>query len=92
MGLISALLGKNGIMACTWAVESVVINHLKEQISYLKSKNDEEALIAVESILQDEVNHMDAGFNGGGASNLWYKPIRWSISLFTEVIIRFGMR
>jgi len=92
MGLISALLGKNGIMACTWAVESVVINHLKEQIIYLKSKNDEEALNAVESILQDEVNHMDAGFNNGGSSNVWYKPIRWSISLFTEVIIRFGMR
>src|SRR3982074_390535 len=28
MGLISALFGKTGIMACTWAVESVVVNHL----------------------------------------------------------------
>jgi ubiquinone biosynthesis monooxygenase Coq7 len=38
MGFISALFGKTGIMACTLAVESVVANHLKNQLIYLKKK------------------------------------------------------
>ncbi len=92
MGFISALLGRKGIMACTWAVESVVINHLHNQLEYLKSKEDISAYETVESILEDEENHRDTGFNQGGADNIWYQPLRYCISGFTEVIIRFGMR
>lgn len=92
MGFVSALMGKRGIMACTWAVESVVINHLHNQLKYLKTKNDTAAYEAVESILADEVNHRDTGFDQGGTENILYKPLRWLISTFTEVVIRFGMR
>lgn len=92
MGFVSSLLGRRGIMACTWAVESVVVDHLHHQIAYLKEKNDIAALHAVEAILEDEQNHMDTGFAEGGASNIWYKPLRFAISTFTEGVIRFGMR
>ncbi len=92
MGFVSALFGKRGIMACTWAVESVVINHLNNQLKYLETKNDVAAYEAVKSILADEINHRDTGFDQGGTGNVLYKPIRWLISGFTEVIIRFGMR
>jgi 3-demethoxyubiquinol 3-hydroxylase len=43
MGFISSLLGTKGIMACTWAVESVVINHLQNQLEYLSLKEDRAA-------------------------------------------------
>jgi len=92
MGFVSALLGRRGIMACTWAVESVVVNHLHNQIEFLKDKKDSEALEAVEAILEDEQNHRDVGFEAGGADNFWYKPLRFAISMFTEGVIRFGMR
>lgn len=92
MGFVSALLGRRGIMACTWAVESVVVDHLHSQIVYLKNKNDIEALDAVEAILEDEQNHRDVGLEKGGADNIWYKPLRFAISNFTEGVIRFGMR
>jgi len=92
MGLISALLGRRGIMACTWAVESVVVNHLNNQIEYLKNKNDIEALETVRAILEDEENHRDVGFEEGGAGNVLYHPLRFGISMFTEGVIRFGMR
>lgn len=92
LGFISSLLGRRGIMACTWAVESVVINHLKNQLVYLKEKDDIAALNAVENILEDEENHRDTGFKAGGVGNIWYQPFRFSVSLFTEVVIRFGMR
>jgi demethoxyubiquinone hydroxylase (CLK1/Coq7/Cat5 family) len=79
-------------MACTWAVESVVINHLHNQVEYLKEKDDVAALRAVEKILEDEQNHRDTGFIEGGTGNIWYQPLRCSVSLFTESVIRFGMR
>ena len=91
MGIISALLGKKGIMACTWAVESVVVEHLENQLEYLKSKNDEHAYFAVRAILDDEEHHRDTGLNGGGMNPL-YKPLRFLISTFTEGVIRLGMR
>lgn len=91
MGFISALFGRKGIMACTWAVESVVINHLEEQLKYLKSKKDQAAYNAVQSIMEDEVNHRDTGFKNGGAGNFFYRPFRFAIKAFTEGVIRVGM-
>jgi len=87
-------------MACTRAVESVVVSHLHSQISYLKdkddldalNKDDLDALNAVQSILEDEQNHRDTGFEAGGTKNILYQPLRFAISTFTKGVIRFGMR
>lgn len=92
LGFVSTLLGRRGVMACTWAVESVVINHLKEQLAYLENNNDQPAYDAVKAILEDEENHRDTGFNQGGTKNIWYQPFRWAVKAFTESVIRFGMR
>lgn len=92
MGIFSALLGTKGIMACTWAVESVVIAHLHNQLEYLSCKNDAAAFSVVKSILEDEVNHRDTGFTQGGTTNVLYAPFRFMVSAFTEGVIRFGMR
>lgn len=91
MGLISALCGKTGAMACTWAVESVVASHLRNQLIYLEQKHDLAAHLAVKSILEDEENHRDIGQKHGGR-NILYLPFRFVIGLFTEAVIRLGMR
>ena len=91
MGFVSALLGHKGVMACTWAVESVVASHLHNQLAYLETKNDLEAYKVVKSIIEDEENHRDIGAAQGG-TNYLYAPFRFIISLFTELVIRFGMR
>ena len=91
MGFISALLGKKGIMACTWAVESIVTSHLEKQLQYLKNTGDNEAYKAVKSILEDEEHHRDVGLNEGG-KNILLAPFRFMVSAFTEAVIRFGMR
>ncbi|MBI1889849.1 MAG: demethoxyubiquinone hydroxylase family protein [Burkholderiales bacterium] len=91
MGFISAFFGKPGIMACTCAVESVVVTHLNEQLFYLEHKQDCEAYEAVKSILDDEKNHRDIGCGEGGMNRL-YAPFRFMISAFTEGVIRIGMR
>ncbi len=91
LGIISALFGRRGVMACTLAVESVVAEHLKSQLVYLRAKNDKEAYAAVEAILDDELNHRDFGAREGG-TNMLYTALRLAISIFTEATIRFGMR
>ncbi len=91
MGFVSALFGKAGVMACTLAVESVVANHLREQLVYLDQSGDIEASFAVKSIIEDEEKHRDLGLKSGGASRL-YAPFRLAIRLFTEMVIRIGMR
>ncbi|HVK56726.1 MAG TPA: demethoxyubiquinone hydroxylase family protein [Burkholderiales bacterium] len=91
MGFVSALIGKKGVMACTWAVESIVTKHLVEQLAYLELIGDFHAYDAVNSILKDEEHHRDVG-NAEGGSNVWFMPFRVVISLFTEAVIRFGMR
>ncbi len=91
MGFASSVFGKHGVMACTWAVESVVADHLRAQLTYLESKGDQEAFNAVQSILNDEENHRDLGDREGGTKWL-YAPIRFCVSLFTEATIRIGMR
>jgi 3-demethoxyubiquinol 3-hydroxylase len=91
MGFISALLGKSGVMACTWAVESIVTKHLIEQLAYLQEIGDKDAYHVVNSIIEDEKLHRDIGGAEGG-KNIWFEPFRLMISLFTEGVIRFGMR
>ncbi len=91
MGFVSALFGRKGIMACTWAVESVVVNHLKQQLVYLKNNHDQNAYEAVNSILKDEENHRDISQDLDGR-NIFLKPFRFLVSSFTEIIIKFGMR
>ncbi len=91
MGAISALFGKAGMMACTWAVESVVVHHLKEQLIYLNQQRDCGVYDAVKFILEDEENHRDIGYAEGGG-NIFYLPFRFMISAFTEIVIRLGMR
>jgi ubiquinone biosynthesis monooxygenase Coq7 len=91
MGFMSALLGKKGIMACTWAVESIVTSHLKKQLEYLEAVADKEAYDAVYSILADEEHHRDVGDMEGG-KYFWFAPFRFVVGLFTEAVIRFGMR
>jgi len=92
LGFISALMGKTGIMSCTWAVESVVTEHLENQLVYLKSIGDHRAIDAVQAILEDEQHHRDIGKKEGGADAFLYIPLRWSVLFFTKSVIAFGMR
>lgn len=69
-----------------------MVNHLNTQLAYLESKSDRAAYNTVAAILEDEKNHRDIGSEQGSANNIWYAPLRFAISLFTESVIRFGMR
>lgn len=58
LGVITALIGRNSIMACTAAIESAVHIHLKEQIHYLSDK-DPLLQKLIQDIQVEELQHLD---------------------------------
>lgn len=91
LGVITALFGKSGVMACTAAVETVVTGHLVGQIDHLRAQGDMEALAAVESIVAEEIEHREHGVTQGKNSIL-YRPIAAAVSAATSFVIWLGMK
>ena len=58
LGALSAVYGKNAIMACTEAVEEVIDKHYSEQIDELDKSGQEECLLnSLKEFHADEVEH-----------------------------------
>jgi|APTNR8051073442_1049403.scaffolds.fasta_scaffold01286_11 ubiquinone biosynthesis monooxygenase Coq7 len=91
LGIITGLLGKQIIAATTFAVETVVLEHLDKQLKFLKGQ-DIIAFECVKKIYDDEKSHRDqsaANLNMNGLINGIVISI---VSFFTEYTIKFGMR
>ncbi|NKC13790.1 MAG: demethoxyubiquinone hydroxylase family protein [Gammaproteobacteria bacterium] len=91
LGFISGLLGRDSVLACTAAVETVVLRHLEEQIIALKEIGDAEAVKAVEAIVRDEMEHHQEGLRAS-TNCIFYKPFVKIIKFCTESVIWLGMR
>ncbi|XP_077305072.1 NADPH-dependent 3-demethoxyubiquinone 3-hydroxylase, mitochondrial isoform X2 [Lithobates pipiens] len=64
LGAGTALLGKNGAMACTVAVEESISNHYNNQIRALMERDPErhkELLQTIKKFRDDEMEHHDTG-------------------------------
>ena len=86
LGLSSTLLGRNGIMICTEAVEDTVHKHLEEQILFLR-EHDPEACALIEDIKEQELEHLSharANINKRGALGNMFQKI--SVAM-VEVVI-----
>ena len=58
LGALSAVYGKNAIMACTEAVEEVIDKHYSKQIDELDKSGQEESLLnSLKEFHADEVEH-----------------------------------
>ncbi len=91
LGVFTAMLGKPGIMACTAAVETVVTEHLVEQLDIMEACGDSKAHYAVSSIVRDEQQHQQVGISQGQHSCL-YRPLCLVVSRATELVIWLGLR
>jgi len=85
LGLITALMGRNIVMACTKAVEQTVHRHLDEQIRYLNGRDDELRRI-IEHIQIDEVLHLDYASQHMSPS-VFSRFIVCGVALATESVI-----
>lgn len=91
LGLITGLLGSQAIAATTVAVEHVVLKHLEEQISVLDGR-DPSAVIAINSIIEDERHHHNQSTLHVKTQGFWFRILSPIVSASTEAVIWLGMR
>jgi ubiquinone biosynthesis monooxygenase Coq7 len=91
LGLLTGFMGRQAIHATTYAVESVVLEHLRHQLEFLR-KADEEAFHCVAMIIADEQEHHDNAATSLRQSQTMNKLLVFIVRLSTEGVIRFGMR
>ncbi|QND51846.1 demethoxyubiquinone hydroxylase family protein [Phyllobacterium sp. 628] len=86
LGFLTALLGRQGIWACTAAVEAVVHRHLDDQIHFLKSR-DPELYGIIQSIRDEELAHLQHAEERLISRGIILKSLRGIISLATGCLI-----
>lgn len=86
LGLVSTLMGRQGIMICTEVVEETVHKHMKEQILFLRD-HDKEACELVESIQEEELQHLRYAQDNVGKKNIFNKLFQSVCIVMVEIVI-----
>jgi ubiquinone biosynthesis monooxygenase Coq7 len=90
LGTTTALFGTVGIMACTAAVETVVLEHLRRQLTDLREMGDTAAVLTIESILADELAHRTVGVRGS-RHGVVYRVLHTVAASATTSVISAGL-
>jgi len=86
LGFFTACLGRNGIWACTAAVEAAVHRHLDDQLHFLAGR-DTELRGIIESIRVEEIGHLRYAERQLHDDNALLRILRRSISGMTDTLI-----
>ncbi|VDO94080.1 unnamed protein product [Heligmosomoides polygyrus] len=82
LGVGTALLGKEGAMACTVAVEELIGQHYNDQLKELLADDPEvhkELLETLTKLRDDELHHHDTGIKYDGPKAPMYDTLKWVI-------------
>jgi ubiquinone biosynthesis monooxygenase Coq7 len=90
LGTGTALLGRNGIRLCTYAVEDTVNRHLDEQIRVMRAHVSDVATELAEIQLQ-EIEHQHFGEDGLRRGGAW-RIVERIVRMATETVIVVSMR
>jgi ubiquinone biosynthesis monooxygenase Coq7 len=91
LGLLTDLLGPSAIAAATYAVESVVLQRLREQQRQLET-TDPDAFDTVSRIMMEEQEHHDHGRDAMPSGAFWPPILTPIVRASTEAAIWLGMR
>jgi len=91
LGFLTGIIGPSAVMATTYAVENVVLEHLFDQSKYLR-QNNIEAFLCVQKIIKDEQEHHDHAFENFDENSFLSKILVKIVKACTEAVIKFGMR
>ena len=61
LGAITAVLGKEYVMACTDAVEGIIVKHYKNQMTKKEVKDDKQLLRKIKLFMEEEAEHQKSG-------------------------------
>jgi ubiquinone biosynthesis monooxygenase Coq7 len=91
LGFVTALLGRQGVLLCTEAVESTVHRHLDDQLRYVRDR-DAELAGALTDIQRQEREHLDFAADGLGELTAFDRPVRALIVSAAETLIWLSTR
>jgi ubiquinone biosynthesis monooxygenase Coq7 len=86
LGFLTACLGRNGVWACTAAVEAAVHRHLDDQLHFLQGR-DPELHQMILSIRQEELAHLQHAEGHLKSPGDLLRGLRQIISLTTDGLI-----
>lgn len=87
LGAVSAFLGKKATMACTEAVEEVIIDHYQNQSKFLKGK-DEALRKVTEKFALDEKSHMHKAKEFDTGTDVFHKVFKLGVKTLSKVAIK----
>lgn len=86
LGTMTSIFGRNGIMICTAAVESTVHEHLEDQKTFLRSR-DEELRTLISEIQVQEDQHLHYAEHRLRAGGIFWTVLDRVVRLSTEAVI-----
>jgi ubiquinone biosynthesis monooxygenase Coq7 len=86
LGFLMALLGRQGIWACTAAVEAAVHRHLDDQLRFL-AERDRQLHWIIALIREEELSHLRHAENNLRSPSPLLKSLRITISRITDALI-----
>lgn len=86
LGLLTSLLGRQGIWICTAAVESAVHRHLEDQLHFLRQR-DERLRSLILSIQEEEVAHLRHAQQRIATEARWARALNAFILGCTDAVI-----
>lgn len=89
LGLLSGLIGREAILACTEAVERTVHRHLDDQIVWATGRDDE-LRQTIQAIQVEELQHLDYATQNRRQCGLSW--LEWIIEQTTETLIWLSTR
>lgn len=89
LGAGSALLGDKAAMACTVAVETVIVDHYNDQLRILlrDPKCNKELLETITKFRDEEQEHHDTGIDHGAEQTPFYQAFSGAIKMGCKVAI-----
>ena len=91
LGAFTAMMGKKATLACTEAVEEVIINHYEEQTQYLKGKDSKLSNIT-KRFCKEEKEHLDFANEHDTGNDLFHKTLKRGIKIISKTAIKISKK
>ncbi len=91
LGVFTAILGKEATMACTEAVEEVIVKHYEEQSKYLK-KNKNSLHKITSKFAKEEKEHMHLANKSGTGRGLKHRLLKSGIKSLSKIAIKIAKK
>uniref|UniRef100_A0A7G3AA45 5-demethoxyubiquinone hydroxylase, mitochondrial n=1 Tax=Lutzomyia longipalpis TaxID=7200 RepID=A0A7G3AA45_LUTLO len=94
LGAGTALLGEKAAMACTVAVETVIVDHYNDQLRQLMAdpKVDQELLATITKFRDEEQEHHDTGIDCGAEQAPFYRALTEAIKFGSKAAIAISKK